>query len=423
MLLIHPRAGTLLPCRAAACLRSTHKETRHEGIVPCRTTRPVHTVTALAFMQGRLNKLPAKVAAPIRDLVRNELMSATTAETVLEAYEMTGEPQHLLGFAIALLEFRLAGVPVDDTIGMARRQGRRINLRWGAKRWKAEHNRLARAETLERLNAQNQAYDVQRYARLLPAKWPGYLVRNSRRLGLEGLRQRHCVASCHDRIGNGHCAIAVVFVNRTRWTVEIRWTGVSEAPLQITQMRARHNRAPSPEDRAAIHEHLGIPDSGHPGAGATGPEDPRYLPNLQRLLPILRDRNVERVRVEFAGSGDSGQVEHVSLYPKVPTAGLTVPCELTETRRINGEWQRPRGVQDVPVGVAIEGIAYDYLVDTDVDWYNGEGGQGELVIDVAEGTAHLQVRTNLRESTVAFDRKINIETGQPVQRRNPPRCR
>ena len=123
-------------------------------------------MTAATAIETRLIGLPRKVAAPLRDLLRTGLMSPAAADTVLDAHELTGEPQHLLGFAVAALEFPLAGVPVADTIRMARDQGRRISLRWSANRWRAEHNRFARAATLKKPADENERYNVERYERL-----------------------------------------------------------------------------------------------------------------------------------------------------------------------------------------------------------------------------------------------------------------
>ena len=66
----------------------------------------------------------------------------------------------LVGFAVGYLHLRSQGVPVHDVIRMAKSQRRRINLAWSAKRWELEHERLSRAEALDRLAAENATYDV-----------------------------------------------------------------------------------------------------------------------------------------------------------------------------------------------------------------------------------------------------------------------
>ena len=142
---------------------------------------------------------------------------------------------------------------------MAKAQNRRINLGWSAKRWKEEHDRFSRAEALHRMAQENVGYDVSKFEEHLPERFNGYLIRTSRRLGMEGLRQRHCVASYDSRLRSGNCAIAAVFVGKQRWTVELRLTNNEEAPLRIDQIKTRYNSLPPASVREEIHEILDIP--------------------------------------------------------------------------------------------------------------------------------------------------------------------
>lgn len=370
-------------------------------------------MNAPAFMEGRLNKLPRKVATPMRDLVRTGLMSERTAETALEAHELVGEPQHLLGFAIASLEFHLQGVPVHDTIRMARQQGTRINLRWSAKRWQAEHNRLSRIQTLRTLQAHNRTYELGHYARHLPSRWCGYLVRTSRRLGLEGLRQRHCVAVYHEQIVDGRCAIATVFVGQARWTVELQRTDSAAQPLRIAQIRGRYNCKPSDDQRQAVHEELGIPPEKKPNRSATGQADPdrRYLGNLERILPLLRETGVVHLQVEFAGGNGTGGLQRIRPRPAFETRGVTVPCEITQADVCDRHGLEP-GLQEVPLDVALEEITYDHLGETDANWIDHQGGEGSVVIDVQQGKVNAQVLVNEVETRSAFYRDTDIATGE-----------
>ena len=99
---------------------------------------------------------------------------------------------------------------------------------------------------------------AQRYERHLPASWSGYLIRTSRRLAMEGLRQRHCVGAQHDAVKYGLCSIAVVFLNGARWTIQIELTVHEDRPLDITRIRGRYNLMPSDNESKAIHERLGV---------------------------------------------------------------------------------------------------------------------------------------------------------------------
>ena len=75
---------------------------------------------------------------------------------------------------------------------------------------------------------------------------------------MEGLRQRHCVASYHPQLQAGSCAIASVFIDRQRWTVQLLATGKPDMPLSIGQIKTRLNGLPTKEIRDRIHETLGL---------------------------------------------------------------------------------------------------------------------------------------------------------------------
>lgn len=372
-------------------------------------------MSALRALQVRLRLWPAKVAAPIADLLANGLMRPETAESVLDAGDLAGEPQHVLGFAIALLQMQRDNVPVTDTIGMAKQLGRRVNLRWSAKRWKAEHARLSHLVTLERLKEANVLYDLATFEAHLPAKWPGYLIRSSRRLGIEGLRQQHCVASYHSAIQRGHCAIATVFVDRVRWTVELRHHSYNDAPW-IAQVAGRRNRKPTREIRQAIQEALGLKGC----QNERTPDEYSYMDNLRALLPILRVHRVEHVTASFSGCGDSGQVDDVEFTPAgayTLVANLSVASHRVEVAHRNGEWVRHRNVRNVRVADAVMALTDDYLEETGVNYYDNEGGYGQLVIDVAAGTVNLEINQNVESSEVAYARLSDIATGDVLEDR------
>lgn len=160
---------------------------------------------------AKLETLPNKTSLPLQRLLSQGLLDEETVAVILDAGEldkkMSGNPHKLLGFAVAFLYLESKQVPVRDTIRMAREQGRRLDLDWSAKRWKQEHDRLSRVAVLARLSGENVVYELSRYAAVLPSSIQGYLIRSGRRLGMEGLRQRHCVAGYHSRISAGYCAM------------------------------------------------------------------------------------------------------------------------------------------------------------------------------------------------------------------------
>ena len=369
--------------------------------------------------EARLAALPRKVRVPFRELLGAGHVNEEILGTVLDAAELSGSQTKVLGFAVGFLYLQSQGVPVKDVIRMARAQGRRIRLDWSARRWQHEHDRLSRAETLKRLREENLQYDMAEVAASLPARFCGYLIRTSRRLGMEGLRQRHCVASYHAQIQAGYCVVASVFVDSARWTVQLARTGQEEMPLRIVQIRSRFNKVPTREIREAIHRELAIPMDPRATAHDADAEEraPRaYMDNLRRILPVLREHGVRRVTVIFDGSGDSGSIDHVG-YGDAQIDGSALMVEIEVMHRVfdAGRWVTSRTLEHTDLDRAIETLTDDYLEETNVDWYNNDGGFGELAIDVDEGTVALDVHVRFTECSTEYSCTRDIATGGEVE--------
>ncbi len=365
----------------------------------------------------RLETLPKKIQAPLRELLSAGQLNEETVEVVLDAVELAGTPHKALGFAVGFLHLQSKGVPVKDVVKMARAQRRRIRLEWSERRWRSEHDRLSNAETLKRLADANVRYALDDVVKLLPERVPGYLIRSSRRLGMEGLRQRHCVASYHEQIQAGYCIIAAVFLNRQRWTVQLARTGDARSPLRIVQIRSRFNRVPDREIVEVIHARLGIEYERLVARElAHEPPKPRkYMDNLRRILPTLRDQGVRTVSVRFDGSGDDGSIDSVE-YGEVAITPPSIFVDVDMVHRsFNGrEWTTNQVVERMNLSRAIEAVTGDYLDETGVDWYNNDGGFGELTIDVEEGSVSLEVNVRYTESTTEYSGTKDIETGEEV---------
>ena len=85
------------------------------------------------------------------------------------------------------------------------------------------------------------------------------------------------------------------------------------------------------------------------------------------------------------------------------------------TRRFaDGQWISERENCAKSVYEAIEEITYDYLDETGVDWYNNDGGFGDLVIDVDNGTIALDVSTRFTQSETAFASERDIASGDDL---------
>ena len=210
------------------------------------------------IIQSRLAKLPPKVAMPLTHLAKIGQMKEQDIKTVLDAGDLTGNHNMLVGFAAGAMGMKAQRVPVTDTVAMAKKLGRTIRLDWSPRRWHEEHDKMAKAVTLRQFREKKVNYDVEFYAKSLPPEFPGYIIRNSLRLATVGWYQRHCVASYHSSCQSGSSAIVCVFVDHTRWTVELRKTDNSNHPVRITQIRTTDNRGPDPQTEKKIYEYLDI---------------------------------------------------------------------------------------------------------------------------------------------------------------------
>ncbi len=369
---------------------------------------------AIHNLEQQLTSLPLKVRKPLQGLLAVQHINPEVASRIIEAGRLAGDNSKLLGFAVSYYALRAQNVPVDDVISMAKTQQRRINLGWTPKRWHQEHNRLSRAATLQRLAADNVNYDITKYQKYLPTDWPGYLIKNSRRLGMEGLRQSHCVASYHNQIISGSCAIATAFIQQQRWTVQLILTGDDESPLQITQIKSRYNQMPKAAERDAIYAAMNIKQLSKQSVDSVAVSQRSYLENLRRVLPVLQALGVETVTVRFDGCGDSGAIDVVDFEPDIDNPNIEVSIFDTVRSCDNGIWLSTQQLVNEPLMHAIETITNDYLEYTDVDWYNNDGGFGEMTIDVPEGTVAMDVNVRYTESNTEFCSTIDIITGDVV---------
>ena len=100
---------------------------------------------------------------------------------------------------------------------------------------------------------------------------------------------------------------------------------------------------------------------------------------LKTIVEKMKEAGLQSACANFDGCGDSGAVESVLFYDKDGTV-----FELEKDR------------QDLPS--LVDQFTYDYLDANDIDWYNNDGGYGELSIAANTGKATLNVSTRYTET-------------------------
>lgn len=98
------------------------------------------------------------------------------------------------------------------------------------------------------------------------------------------------------------------------------------------------------------------------------------------LLLQLADLGVTGIKVKYDGGGDSGAIEWIGYTNK--------PCETPEDVNDNiddwqNDWLLSKISQDAYT--KIEEFAYNSLLDDIEDWWNNEGGFGNLCICIPSG--------------------------------------
>lgn len=344
-----------------------------------------------------LSLVPLKARLPVERLIARGLIDQATVDVALDAVLYAGKPERLLPFMTAVLHLKSNAVSIADIVRMARAHGRPINLDWSPRRWQEEHQRLSRLETLKALSAANVAYELDRFRQLLPASFPGYLVPSSRRLGAEGLHQLHCVASYHPAILSGHCAIAVVFVDRKRFTVQLALVGDR---LRVTQIRTRLNALPSSDESRRIRDVLRLQTD--PSEEGDSSHINRRVPFKQVLvavLPALRNHGVEEVKASFDGStDDQGSVDSASFRPQIDAESVFVDVPQIAQQFVDGEYVNVAVVTTVTLQRAVDSLAASYIDSQPVNWWDADGGFGSFVIDVQSGVATIEINVRSVES-------------------------
>lgn len=110
---------------------------------------------------------------------------------------------------------------------------------------------------------------------------------------------------------------------------------------------------------------------------------------LTSLLFQLADHGVTGIKVKYDGGGDSGAIEWIGYTTK--------PCETPEDVDDNVEdWENDWVLAKISADAhnAIEEFAQSKLLDEIEDWWNNDGGWGDLCICVPSGK--YQITNNVR---------------------------
>lgn len=115
------------------------------------------------------------------------------------------------------------------------------------------------------------------------------------------------------------------------------------------------------------------------------------------LMTQLNLLGAKRVYVEFRGGGDDGQIDGV-YYKDKHDEMQDIPTDMMSWTHIVYGNQTPVTKETSLVDV-LEDLCYRALDQTGLDWYNNEGGQGQLVIDFTESPPKTNLHVGINHTT------------------------
>lgn len=103
--------------------------------------------------------------------------------------------------------------------------------------------------------------------------------------------------------------------------------------------------------------------------------------SLTLVLTALRDMGISAVYAYYSGGGDSGAIEYVH--------GLPESCITRNEQGILESYENDDDLKiEIPDNLKepIEEAIYNKILDGVEDWYNNEGGYGEVVLCTTTGS-------------------------------------
>lgn len=135
------------------------------------------------------------------------------------------------------------------------------------------------------------------------------------------------------------------------------------------------------------------------------------FPNEQEKTTLLTQLNLlgaKRVVVEFQGGGDDGQVDGVYITDQNEDY-IEIPDDMiawtTQTYGDQQSEQRQTKLVDV-----LEDLCSRALDETGLDWYNNDGGQGNLEINFKDNPPSIKLNVGINHRTTEdYEYDLNDE--------------
>lgn len=126
--------------------------------------------------------------------------------------------------------------------------------------------------------------------------------------------------------------------------------------------------------------------------------DDHVRDNKDFVFDIMEQEGISSFEVEFDGSGDSGQIEGISLDKKLLERKMK-GCKVKNGTRWDPatNTSSPVWEHDVSLEAIVEGVCYDILEDNFGGWEINDGSYGTFVFDVKKRKASLTMNERIME--------------------------
>lgn len=128
----------------------------------------------------------------------------------------------------------------------------------------------------------------------------------------------------------------------------------------------------------------------------------------QIVMAGLQQIGAKFASVSFSGGGDSGECDDVTIIDtannSLCAAAKTVNVVYMKTNAPTWSKREPK-IEEVRETLldAVENLAHMELTNTNVNWYNNDGGDATWELDLKEGTQQLVVNINYTETKTAYN--------------------
>ena len=136
--------------------------------------------------------------------------------------------------------------------------------------------------------------------------------------------------------------------------------------------------------------------------------------HIKTIFEQLRAAGASSITISFDGSGDSGSIESVDIYNadnQRMQIDLTVIYPEEKSSWVDDKWITETEEKEMPIADALEAYCYDELEKTEIDWYNNDGGFGQMTINLDDKVEiELEVNTRYTEyHSETFDLTDELE--------------